>query len=170
MVKSGDVFGKLTVIRKTLPSPHRHIQWFCECECGNQTIVRQEALLTGRVKSCGCLTKTATQNAIKACTVHGESKSRLHRIWNGMLQRCENPNRPKYPDYGGRGITVCEEWHSFVVFRDWALSHGYACDLTLDRKDNDGNYEPTNCRWATPKEQANNRRKRNASRTYPIDT
>lgn len=91
---------------------------------------------------------------------HGENNrnSRLHRIWAGIIQRCHNPKNQRYTDYGGRGITVCIEWRDYLVFRKWAKDNGYSDELSLDRVDINGNYCPTNCRWATRYEQQNNMR------------
>lgn len=90
--------------------------------------------------------------------VHGQTKTRLHKIWESMHARCEYKKHPYFSDYGGRGIAVCKEWKEFVPFRDWAMANGYSGNLTIDRKNHDGDYTPDNCRWATMKEQQNNKR------------
>ena len=99
-------------------------------------------------------------NAGEKCAryVHGEAKTRLHKIWESMIARCEYEKHPYYADYGGRGITVCDEWHSYIEFRDWAITHGYNDDLTIDRIKNEKGYDASNCRWATMREQQNNKR------------
>lgn len=95
---------------------------------------------------------------MKGIKTHGESNSRLYAIWRSMKERCTNPNQAAYIHYGGRGIILCEVWHQYSAFRDWALNNGYDISLTIERVNNDGNYEPSNCEWVTYKVQANNRR------------
>lgn len=152
----GQQFGMLTVVGKAEPSPDGQVIWRCRCECGRETLVRGGNLRNGHTKSCGCYRERLRPGLHKT---HGESKTRLYKIYHGMKKRCYNPNAQFYERYGGRGITICDEWlNSFEVFREWALANGYRDDLSIDRIDNDGNYEPRNCRWEASKRQRRNRR------------
>lgn len=152
-VQPGDTFNLLKVIELTRVS-HRPGA-LCLCQCGNETMVRISFLVSGRVRSCGCLQKQAAK---KLNTTHGGSGSRLHRIWKGLFTRCNNKNHYSYRNYGARGITICPEWATFPPFRDWATSNGYAKDLEIDRRNVNGNYEPENCHWVTPAQNSRNRR------------
>ena len=153
---TGQTFGKLTVIKRQGVSPNGHTVWLCKCECGNFTEVNRTNLLNESTKSCGCYAKEKLCNRNH---IHGLVRTPLYTVWANMKERCLNAKSHKYPIYGGRGITVCDEWlHDFQAFYDWSMANGYEKGLTLDRKDVNGNYEPSNCRWATVKQQANNTR------------
>ena len=163
--------GKLIVLGRTPHVPDHRFSWICLCDCGKMVLYTTAELR--RCRSCGCSHEESRQKRFSEYrAVHGNPKDRLYHVWTGMRNRCQNPKNPEYQNYGGRGITVCEEWeNSYPAFRDWAYATGYDKDAptgqcTLDRIDVNGNYEPSNCRWVDLNTQANNRRR---CRIYEID-
>lgn len=149
---TGQRFGRLTAIR--LVERKKFSLWECRCDCGNTTNVWYNNLQQGNTRSCGCYQRERTS---KAALKHGESTTRIYKIWAAMLQRCNNPAMKAYHYYGGRGIKVCDEWHDYEMFRAWSRMSGYREGLSIERKDVDGNYCPENCTWIPKNEQTKNR-------------
>lgn len=148
---AGQRFGRLTVIERVRPKSGMKWKWKCKCDCSSVVEVWSYDLITGNKKSCGCL-------RTEMLTAHGMSRTRVYHIWSKMMSRCNKPNEIAYHNYGGRGIRVCDKWQEFIPFYNWAIASGYNDELSIDRINNDGNYEPSNCKWSTRKEQANNKR------------
>ena len=148
-------FGRLVALEFNHVNRHRQAVWVCQCDCGHTVLVVGSDLSRGNTQSCGCLNRDRSR---KANTRHGGRQTRLYGIWQGMRQRCQNPRSKDFARYGGRGITVAPEWNSFPVFRAWAMSHGYAEDLTIERKDVNKGYGPENCLWISKAMQAQNKR------------
>ena len=159
---TGHRFGRITVVA---PAPSRrdavngtiNAYWQCRCDCGTEWEVRAAHVKRRGELSCGCLHREKLSARSRK---HGFSGGhiRVYRIWSAMRKRCRDPNKREWKYYGGRGITVDPVWNDFLVFRAWALANGYADHLTIDRRNNDGNYTPGNCRWVTRAVQNRNRR------------
>lgn len=153
----GQRFGRLTVVEELPERKCGHVVWLCKCDCGNYTKVTTSNLRSGCILSCRCYSKELTK---EIHTTHGGRKTKLFGVWSVMRQRCNNANSKSYHNYGLRGIKVCDEWQNdFSAFQKWALYNGYEEGLTIDRINNDGNYEPSNCRWVSRKVQGNNTRR-----------
>lgn len=158
LMLAGVKHGRLTAIEPTGETSKEGRLWRCRCDCG--TVVERAAkhFASGGYASCGCAQREAAAAVCRNRATHGATGTRLYNIWRSMHARCSNSKAINFADYGGRGISVCEEWGRFKVFQQWAESAGYRDGLSIERKRNEEGYSPNNCEWATAKRQARNRR------------
>lgn len=160
-------FNYLKVIEREGSTKSGEATWLCECTCGTKKILPGSKVRNGEIKSCGCMKKELSGEKNRK---HGMRKTRLYRIWQGIIQRTTNKNNSEYCDYGGRGIEVCTEWRSdFESFKKWSYENGYSDNLTIDRIENEKGYSPENCRWITQKNNCRNKRN-NHCLTYKGET
>lgn len=181
----GQRFGRLTVTERTENNKHGNSVWICKCDCGKTVKVVAHQLICKKTQSCGCLkteqllvtrvNSKRRENLKSALTTHGGSETRLYRVYYGMLTRCFNKKHKSFNTYGGRGITVCDDWKdNFSAFQEWAMANGYdetaqRGQCTIDRIDVNGNYCPENCRWVDAKTQASNKRNNKKKETPPAE-
>lgn len=163
---TGKKFNRLTAVRLSHRDNSGRAWWIFRCECGKEKAILGANASGGYIKSCGCLRHEVCKSRVG---VHRMSRSKIYAVWHSMKNRCLNSKDRYFQIYGGRGIKVCEEWLLFETFAEWASTHGYKDGLTLDRVDNNGEYKPDNCRWATWVEQANNK-SNNVILTYEGET
>ena len=154
-VENGSRYGLWTVIGYAESSRHGDRMYQCVCECGRENKVSARQLQSGRSACCGCV--GAKRHAEKF-TTHGQSDSKLYKVWSSMKRRCSAPDDPSYCNYGGRGIVVCDEWKTFIPFHAWALLSGYREGLTIESINNDKGYSPDNCEWIPKPQQSKNTR------------
>lgn len=156
---TGQRFGRLVALGPVVERKGGQIMWLCRCDCGNLTTIRSQGIRSGRTQSCGCFHR---ELVTRLGTTHGLTDNPLRTIWSDIIKRCTNPNATNYKNYGGRGISICDEWrHDFQAFFDHVtqLPHCGEKGYSIDRIDNDGNYEPNNVRFATKYEQSHNSRR-----------
>lgn len=162
---TGQRFGRLVAVKCVGSDKYKNKLWLCKCDCGGEKITTATVLKRGTTRSCGCIASELwAVNHLSQHTTHGYSKTRLYYVWRDIINRCENKNVDEYKWYGALGVKLCDEWHDFAKFREWAMSSGYDPDAprgkcTIDRINPYGNYEPSNCRWVSMSVQARNKRK-----------
>jgi len=155
-VQVGQRFGRWTVIGEPFTEFRKDPAVLCRCTCGTERVVVIYSLRSGNSKSCGCYKDEMTSKRRKK---HGYAGTRIYKAWRDMMLRCYKENHKSFHNYGGRGIKVCPEWHTFLDFKEWSFSHGYGNGLSIDRINNDGDYEPRNCRWTDWGTQCRNTRR-----------